>query len=84
MLHLGCEKRFGKNKKYIHLEILPEEIGDIQFCHVPLVGDAKQNLRNLTALVRKNGFQYKDQGKWISSLNKKLTKNKKAVKFSGE
>jgi len=29
MLHFGSKRRFGKNKKYIHLEILPEEIGDI-------------------------------------------------------
>jgi thiamine pyrophosphate-dependent acetolactate synthase large subunit-like protein len=56
MLHLGCERRFGKNKKFIHLEILPEEIGDIRFCDVDLVGDAKLNLKNLTDMVKAKGY----------------------------
>ena len=76
MLHFGSKRRFGNNKKYIHLEILSEEIGDIKFCHVPLVGDAKINLKNLNKMCRKEGFSFADEDNWIKLLNVKANKNK--------
>jgi acetolactate synthase-1/2/3 large subunit len=45
----GDVKSFAKEAKVIHVDIDPAEIGKIRFADVPIVGDAKEVITELTA-----------------------------------
>lgn len=45
----GDAKSFAPNAKVIHVDIDPAEIGKIRFADVPIVGDAKEVITELTA-----------------------------------
>jgi acetolactate synthase-1/2/3 large subunit len=50
----GDVKRFAKQAKIIHLEIDPAEIDKVVKTNVAVLGDIKETLPSLTALVNKN------------------------------
>jgi acetolactate synthase-1/2/3 large subunit len=61
----GDVKRFAKQAKIIHLEIDPSEIDKIVKATVPVLGDVKETLPALTALVNKNSHP-----EWLGEFKK--------------
>jgi acetolactate synthase-1/2/3 large subunit len=61
----GDVKRFAKQAKIVHLEIDPAEVDKIVKATVPLLGDVKETLPALTALVNKNSHP-----EWLNEFKK--------------
>lgn len=61
----GDVKRFAKQAKVIHMEIDPAEIDKIVKATVPVLGDVKETLPALTALVNKNSHP-----EWLDEFKK--------------
>ncbi|HEX2934169.1 MAG TPA: biosynthetic-type acetolactate synthase large subunit [Bacteroidales bacterium] len=61
----GDVKRFAKQAKVIHLEIDPSEVDKIVKATIPVLGDVKETLPALTALVNKNSHP-----EWLDEFKK--------------
>jgi acetolactate synthase I/II/III large subunit len=61
----GDVKRFAKQAKIVHLEIDPAEVDKIVKATVPVLGDVKETLPALTALVNKNSHP-----EWLNEFKK--------------
>jgi acetolactate synthase I/II/III large subunit len=59
----GDTKRYATNAKVIHLEIDPAEINKIIHADAPVLGNVKQSLPMLTAMVSKN-----DHSAWVEEF----------------
>jgi acetolactate synthase-1/2/3 large subunit len=66
----GDVKSFAPNAKVIHVDIDPAEIGKIRFADVPIVGDAKEVITELTdELTNSLKGKKPEIGDWWSFLN---------------
>ncbi len=66
----GDVKSFAPNAKVIHVDIDPAEIGKIRFADVPIVGDAKEVITELTdELINSLKGKKPEIGEWWSFLN---------------
>ena len=66
----GDVKSFAPNAKVIHVDIDPAEIGKIRFADVPIVGDAKEVITELTdELASSLKGKKPDIGEWWKFLN---------------
>ena len=66
----GDVKSFAPNAKVIHVDIDPAEIGKIRFADVPIVGDAKEVITELTdELTNSLKGKKPEIGEWWSFLN---------------
>ena len=66
----GDAKSFAPEAKVIHVDIDPAEIGKIRFADVPIVGDVKEVIPELTAELRKKlGTKKLEIGDWWKTLN---------------
>ena len=66
----GDVKSFAPNAKVIHVDIDPAEIGKIRFADVPIVGDAKEVITELTdELAGSLKGKKPDIGEWWKFLN---------------
>ncbi len=66
----GDVKSFAPNAKVIHVDIDPAEIGKIRFADVPIVGDAKEVITELTdELINSLKGKKPEIGDWWSFLN---------------
>ncbi len=66
----GDVKSFAPNAKVIHVDIDPAEIGKIRFADVPIVGDAKEVITELTEELTNTLKGKKPEiGEWWSFLN---------------
>lgn len=66
----GDVKSFAPNAKVIHVDIDPAEIGKIRFADVPIVGDAKEVISELTdELTNSLKGKKPEIGEWWSFLN---------------
>ena len=66
----GDAKSFAPEAKVIHVDIDPAEIGKIRFADVPIVGDVKEVIPELTAELRKKlGAKKLDISDWWKTLN---------------
>lgn len=61
----GDVKRFAKQAKIVHLEIDPAEVDKIVKATVPVLGNVKETLPALTALVNKNSHT-----EWLGEFKK--------------
>ena len=59
----GCVDTYAKQAKIIHLDIDPSEIGKNVKVDVPVLGDCKETLAELTRLIRENKHT-----EWIESF----------------
>lgn len=59
----GNPKQFAPNAKVIHVDIDPAELGKIRFAQVPILGDVKTVIAQLTEAVAP-----KQHGVWISQV----------------
>ena len=67
----GNLKTYAENAKIIHADIDPAEIGKNVKVDIPIVGDAKEILKELIVMVKK--LAVKEKTKWVS----KIKQNKK-------
>ncbi|CAB4546350.1 MAG: acetolactate synthase large subunit [Actinobacteria bacterium] len=66
----GDVKSFAPNAKVIHVDIDPAEIGKIRFADVPIVGDAKEVITELTdELTNSLKGKKPEIGEWWKFLN---------------
>ena len=66
----GDAKSFAPDAKVIHVDIDPAEIGKIRFADVPIVGDLKEVIPELTAELKKvYGTKKHDLADWWKSMN---------------
>ncbi|MEY2693746.1 MAG: hypothetical protein RL142_94 [Actinomycetota bacterium] len=66
----GDAKSFAPEAKVIHVDIDPAEIGKIRFADVPIVGDVKEVIPELTAELRKKlGTKKLEIGEWWKTIN---------------
>ena len=66
----GDVKSFAPNAKVIHVDIDPAEIGKIRFADVPIVGDAKEVITELTdELINSLKGKKPEIGEWWGFLN---------------
>jgi acetolactate synthase-1/2/3 large subunit len=66
----GDAKSFAPEAKVIHVDIDPAEIGKIRFADVPIVGDVKEVIPELTAELRKKlGTKKLEIGEWWKTVN---------------
>jgi acetolactate synthase-1/2/3 large subunit len=66
----GDAKSFAPEAKVIHVDIDPAEIGKIRFADVPIVGDVKEVIPELTVELRKKLATKKlDIAEWWKTLN---------------
>lgn len=61
----GDVKRYAKQAKVIHLEIDPAEINKVVTAAIPVLGDVKETLPLLTALIEK-----KSHAEWLGEFKK--------------
>ncbi|MEY4397898.1 MAG: hypothetical protein RLZ53_474 [Actinomycetota bacterium] len=66
----GDAKSFAPEAKVIHVDIDPAEIGKIRFADVPIVGDVKEVIPELTEEIRKKlGAKKLEIGEWWKTIN---------------
>lgn len=65
----GKVDSFAPHAKVIHADIDPAEIGKIRAADVPIVGDAKEVLQQLTDAYRKASQSTLDTGEWLAHLD---------------
>ncbi|MEO0313418.1 MAG: hypothetical protein RL140_648 [Actinomycetota bacterium] len=71
----GDAKSFAPEAKVIHVDIDPAEIGKIRYADVPIVGDVKEVIPELTAELRKKlGTKKLDIAEWWSTINQLQTR----------
>lgn len=76
ILHYGMPPRYKNDVKFIHIEKLPEEIGQSRLPAVALCGDAKAITGQLLENLDKVHFKVDINSQWIKSLKDKSTKSK--------
>jgi acetolactate synthase-1/2/3 large subunit len=64
----GQLSSFAPGAKVIHADIDPAEISKNRTADVPIVGDAKEVIAQLTSLLRADGARLPDLGDWARSL----------------
>jgi len=64
----GNLKTYAENAKVIHADIDPAEIGKNVKVDIPIVGDAKEVIKELTSLLRKRTIKEKE--KWVKLIKK--------------
>ena len=79
MLHFGAEPRFAPDVRIIQLDLSAEEIGSNVPVEVPLVGDAKAVLGQLTAALEADPWEYPGETTWRSELDERVRKNQAEV-----
>jgi acetolactate synthase I/II/III large subunit len=65
----GKSALFAPNSKVVHVDIDPAEISKIRVADVPIVGDLKDVLVDLTAAFRSASVTAPDTGEWWSYLD---------------
>ncbi|AFL83083.1 acetolactate synthase, large subunit [Belliella baltica DSM 15883] len=70
----GDLKRYAKQAKVVHLELDPAEINKNVFADAPVLGDCKQSLSLLTAVVDKKNHQ-----EWLSKFRELELLEKESV-----
>lgn len=70
----GCVDTYAKQAKIIHLDIDPSEISKNVKVDVPVLGDCKETLAELSRLIRKN-----EHAEWIESFKEYEQKEYQAV-----
>ena len=66
----GDAKSFAPEAKVVHVDIDPAEIGKIRHADVPIVGDLKEVIPELTAELKKiYGSKKQDLTEWWKSMN---------------
>lgn len=65
----GRLNAFAPHAQIIHIDIDPAELGKNVRTAVPIVGDAKQVLRTLTAEVKANPAEHNKHAEWMDTLN---------------
>lgn len=65
----GNPSTFAPDAKLIHIDIDPAEIGKVREAQVPIVGDLKRVLEELTALFKSGEDQIPHSEDWIQTLN---------------
>ncbi len=65
----GKISAFAPHATIIHIDVDPAEISKNVVAHVPIVGDAKTVLKDLTAAVNKIEKPYADKTRWHAMIN---------------
>lgn len=65
----GKISAFAPHATIIHIDVDPAEISKNIVAHVPIVGDAKTVLKDLTAAVNKIEKPYADKTRWHAMIN---------------
>jgi 2-hydroxyacyl-CoA lyase 1 len=77
ILHFGAPPRFRKDVKFIQLDNDPHEIHNNVKAEIPLVGDAKVILGQLTESIKEPLIR--SDGDWWKNLDEQTAKNKVAT-----
>jgi 2-hydroxyacyl-CoA lyase 1 len=76
ILHYGRPPRYQRGVKFIHVEILPEEIGHSLPPEVALCGDAKAITRQLVDGLAQHPIKVAADSPWMQQLNAESAKSR--------
>jgi len=75
ILHYGRPPRYSRDVKFIHIEILPEELGHSLPVEVGLVGHAKAIVGQLVTGLKSEPINISSDSDWIKSLKEQQQKS---------
>lgn len=79
MLHYGRQPRYQRDVKFIHIELMQEEVGHSVQPEVALVGHATAVVAQLTEEVRKQGgWAVPGDSSWWAELKAKVSQNEQS------
>lgn len=70
ILHYGMPPRYSENVKFIHIELLPEEIDAAKKSEIGLLGHAKAIMTQMLNKLPSESLQ-EEGSNWLESINKK-------------
>ena len=76
ILHYGRPPRYRRDVKFIHVELLPEEVGHSRPAEVALVGHAKAVMQQLNSGLKENPITVDKRSEWINKLEKTSKKSR--------
>ena len=76
ILHYGRPPRYRRDTKFIHVELLPEEVGHSRPAEVALVGHAKAVMQQLNSGLKENPIAVDKRSEWINELEKTRRKSR--------
>ncbi len=76
ILHYGRSPRYRNGVKFIHIELLPEEVGASVRPEVALVGDAKAILSQVLDRLPKSNIAVSPETAWMRGLREKSMKSR--------
>uniref|UniRef100_A0A1Y1KL51 2-hydroxyacyl-CoA lyase n=1 Tax=Photinus pyralis TaxID=7054 RepID=A0A1Y1KL51_PHOPY len=80
ILHFGRSPRYASNVKVIQIDVCAEELHNSVKSAVAIQSDLKPAVRQLTAALRQNGYQFHNTSEWWATLKKKCLQNETGVK----
>ena len=76
ILHYGRPPRYRRDVKFIHVELLPEEVGHSKPAEVALVGHAKAIVSQLNEGLKSNPVHVSATSKWMTGLGETSQKSR--------